>query len=456
MSTTSKLKLPPHDLDAEQSVIGSLLINPDAVISVVEILGAGDFYKEAHGHIYDAILTLYERREPIDLVTLTSELNKRDQLDAIGGKTYLSEIIAIVPTSANVEFYAKIVANKSVLRKLITTATNIAELGYKEEEEVDTLLDKAESSIFKIAQAKRSDTFSSIREILTDSFERIDELHRNRGAVAGVATGFIEMDKLLGGMQRSDMIVLAARPSMGKTSLGLNIAQNIALKTNIPVGIFSLEMSKEQLVDRLLCSEANVSMTRLRTGYLSDDDFARIGESMGILAEAPLYIDDTPGIGIMEMRAKARRLQAEVGIGFIVIDYLQLMQGRSLSGGSDNRVQEVSEISRGIKGLARELRVPIIAISQLSRAVEQRTSKIPMLSDLRESGSIEQDADVVMFIYREDYYNPDCNEEEKNIAKVIISKHRNGPTGQFNLYFKKEQTRFENLASDQHGPVDMA
>ena len=439
------LKLPPQNLDAEKSVLGSLLIDPDCIIQVVELLSPADFYKESHSDIYKAILELSERREPVDTVTLTNLLDRTGKLESLGGHAYIGEILSTTPTSANVGHYARIVSQKAVLRKLISAGSTIAEMGFKGEEEVEGILDKAESLIFQISQAQQRQEFTHIREVMTDSWERINEIHSNRGSVSGVPTGFVDLDKHLGGLQRSDMVILAARPSMGKTSLGLNIAHNVAVKGNMPVGIFSLEMSKHQLVDRLVCGEAGVDMSKLRTGYLSNEDFAKIGDAIGVLADAPIFIDDTSGLSALEMRTKARRLQAESGLSMIIIDYLQLMVGRSYGGASENRVQEVSEISRSIKGIARELNVPVIAISQLSRAVEQRQKKIPMLSDLRESGSIEQDADVVMFIYREDYYNPDCSEEEKNIAKVIIAKHRNGPTGEVDLYFKKEQTRFENL-----------
>lgn len=448
MTHRDEIKLPPQNLEAEQSVLGSLLIDPECIVNVIELLSPEDFYKEAHGEIYKAILELNEHREPIDLVTLTNQLEKTTQLEAVGGRVYLAEIVNSTPTSANVEHYAKIVAEKALLRKLINAASTIAEMGYKEEQGVSDILDKAESIVFKISQSQQHREFTSIKEILADSFERIDEIHRNKGMVSGIATGYKDLDNLLGGLQRSDMVVLAARPSMGKTSLALNIAQNVAIRSNIPVGIFSLEMSKEQLVDRLVCGEAKVDMSKLRTGFLSDDDFMRIGEAMGVLGEAPLYIDDTPGINSLEMRTKARKLQAAVGIGLLIIDYLQLMSSRYLNPSSENRVQEVSEISRSIKGLARELNIPVLAVSQLSRAVEQRTRKVPMLSDLRESGSIEQDADIVAFIYREEYYNPDCAEDEKHLAQIIVAKHRNGPTGQVNFYFKKEQTRFESLAKE--------
>ncbi|OIP95609.1 replicative DNA helicase [Candidatus Wirthbacteria bacterium CG2_30_54_11] len=435
-------KLPPQNLEAEESVLGSLLLDKNAILKTIEILRSEDFYSEINGIIYASIVDLFEKRVPTDLVTLTESLGKQKKLKLVGGASYLSALVNKVPAAIHVEYYANIVRQKSILRKMIEGAERIAEIAYDEEREIAESLDEAEQLIFNIAQKNIRSDFSEIKEILSDTFDRIDELHKNKGALSGVATGFIDLDQMLGGMQRSDLIILAARPSMGKTSLVLNIAQNVATKMHVPVGIFSLEMSKEQLVDRMLCSEADIDLRRLRTGFLKEEDFSRIGDAMGVLGEAPLYIDDTPGINILEMRAKARRLQAEVGLGLIVVDYLQLMSGYSRR--QENRVQEISEISRALKGLGRELNVPVLACSQLSRAVETRNPKIPQLSDLRESGSIEQDADVVLFIYREDYYNPDTGRQ--NIADILIAKHRNGPTGKIELVFKKEQTKFGNLA----------
>ncbi len=438
----SDLKLPPQNLEAEESVLGSLLLDKNAILKTIEILRPEDFYSDINGSIYASIVDLFEKRVPTDLVTLTESLGKQKKLKAMGGASYLSSLVNKVPAAIHVEYYANIVRQKSILRKMIEGAERIAEIAYDEEREIAESLDEAEQLIFNIAQKNIRSDFSEMKEILSDTFDRIDELHKNKGALAGVSTGFTDLDQMLGGMQRSDLIILAARPSMGKTSMVLNIAQNVATKMKVPVGIFSLEMSKEQLVDRMLCSEASIDLRRLRTGLLEKEDFNRISDAMGVLGEAPMFIDDTPGINILEMRAKARRLQAESGLGLIVVDYLQLMSGYSRR--QENRVQEISEISRALKGLGRELNVPVLACSQLSRAVETRNPKIPQLSDLRESGSIEQDADVVMFIYREDYYNPETGRQ--NIADIIVAKHRNGPTGKIELVFKKEQTKFGNLA----------
>lgn len=438
----SELRLPPQSREAEESILGALLIDKNAIVKVAEQLIPLDFYVDAHGMIYETLLELFEKRIPTDLVTLTDALKKKKQLKAIGGAGYLSELVNRVPTAAHVEYYAKLVRQKSVMRRLIESSEKIAEMAYDESKDVDVALDEAEQIIFKIAQHQVRSDFVSMKAVLSSAFDRIDELHKNKGSLSGIPTGYTEVDKILGGMQRSDLIILAARPSMGKTSLALNIAQNVATRGDTSVGIFSLEMSKEQLVDRLICAEAGIDLRRLRTGFLAEEDFQDIGRAMGVLGEANIFIDDTAGINILEMRTKARRLQAEHGLGLIVVDYLQLMSGRSSN--SDNRVQEISEISRFLKGLAREINVPVLALSQLSRAVESRPSKIPMLSDLRESGSIEQDADVVAFIYREDYYNPDT--PRQSLSDIIVAKHRNGPTGRVELFFRKEQTRFENLA----------
>jgi replicative DNA helicase len=385
------------------------------------------------------MIELYEHREPIDVVTLTNKLDEKKQLTTVGGGSYIATLASSVPTASNVIHYAKIVAEKAVLRRLLHASTEIADIAMHEEKDIPDILDKAEQAIFSVSQAHTKESFIAIGDVLAESFDRLDELHKNKDKIRGVPTGFRELDNLLAGLQPSDLIVLAARPSMGKSSLAINIAQNVAINEGIPVAIFSLEMSKEQLVDRLLCSEANVDSWKLRNANLSDSDFQRIGEAMAKLSEAPLYFDDSAMINVMEMRTKARRLQAENGLGLIIIDYLQLMQGN----GSSNRVEEVSDISRSLKGLARELGVPVIALSQLSRAVENRPSRIPQLADLRESGSIEQDADVVMFIYRDDYYEKDS--EKKNIADILIRKHRNGPVGQIELFFKPEQMLFTNL-----------
>ncbi len=432
-------KIPPQDTEAESSLLGSLLLDKDAIIKVADFLNPDDFYLDANAKIYETMLTLFEQRTPIDLVTLASKLKEQKILEEIGGNTYLTSLVNSVPSAAHVTHYGKIVAGKATLRRLINTSMDITNLGFAEKKDIDIVLDEAEQKLFSVSQKHFRQNFIPIKSILSESFDRIDELHKEKGKLRGIPTHFSELDNILAGLQNSDLIILAGRPSMGKTSLGLNIAANVATKEETPVGIFSLEMSKEQLVDRLLCSEAGVDSWKLRTGNLSDEDFPKIGHAMGVLSEAPLFIDDSASANVMEIRTKARRLQAEHGLGLIMVDYLQLMEGRY----SDSRVQEISEISRSLKALARELNIPVIALSQLSRAVEQRPDKIPQLSDLRESGSIEQDADVVMFIYREDYYKPDT--ERKFIADILIKKHRNGPIGQVELYFKPDQMKFKNL-----------
>jgi len=439
-------KLPPQNIEAEISVLGALLLDKEAIVKVMDILDSDDFYKESHKIIYEAIIELFEERNPCDIVTLSNKLEEKGELEKIGGATFLTTLTNAVPTTANVVHYAQIIKHKSTLRKLISAAAKISELGFNEKEDIETILDEAEKSIFQVSQRYLKENFISIRDVLADSFERIDQLHKDKGKLRGVPTGFTDLDNILAGLQSSDLIILAGRPSMGKTSLALNIAQHVATQENIPVGIFSLEMSKEQLVDRLICAEAGVDSWKLRTGNLSDEDFPKIGHAMGVLSEAPIYIDDSPSINALEIRAKARRLQSEHELGLIVVDYLQLMESPSRR--EANRVQEISDISRSLKGLARELNIPVLCLSQLSRAVEQRPDRIPQLADLRESGSIEQDADVVMFIYREDYYRKDT--DKKNIADILIKKHRNGPTGTVELYFNPEQMKFINLEK-KHG-----
>lgn len=435
-----KDKVPPQNPQAEASLIGALLMDKDAIIKIADIVHSEDFYVEKNGLIFDAIIKLFEKREPLDVVTLSEELEKQGILKDIGGGSYLTDLVNGVPSASHVVQYAQIVAQKATLRRLIEAASQINSMAYNEEDQLDSLLDNAERTLFDVSQKHLRQNFISIKDVLAESFDRLDSLHKDKDSIRGIPTGFNGIDNVLAGLQKSDLIILAARPSMGKTSLALNIAQNVATKQGVPVGIFSLEMSKEQLIDRLLASEAGIDSWKLRTGNLEDKDFEKINKAMGVLAEAPLYIDDSAMANVMEMRTKARRLQSEHDLGLIVIDYLQLMSGRA---GSDNRVQEISEISRGLKGLARELNVPVIALSQLSRSVEQRNPKIPQLSDLRESGSIEQDADVVMFIYREDYYEKET--EKKNIAEILIKKHRNGPTGEVELFFQPEQTLFRSI-----------
>ncbi|MDD5693523.1 MAG: replicative DNA helicase [Patescibacteria group bacterium] len=433
------IHIPPQNLEAEVSLLGSILLDKEAIVKVADIVIASDFYKDAHGDIYQAMLKLYEHREPIDVVTLTNKLEESKKLEQIGGSSYIATLASSVPSAAHITNYARIVSGKSLLRRLIRASTEIADLAMKEDDEITNILDKSEQAVFKVSQKHLKENFIPIKDVLTESFDRIDELHKDKGSIRGVPTGFKDLDNLLAGLQPSDLVILAARPSMGKTSLALNMAQHIATVEGIPVAIFSLEMSKEQLSDRLICNEAHLDSWKLRTGNLDDADFPKIGQAMATLAEAPLWIDDSSGINVLEMRTKARRLQAEHGLGLVVVDYIQLIQGN----GSSNRVEEVSDISRSLKGLARELNVPVVALSQLSRAVENRPSRIPQLADLRESGSIEQDADVVMFIYREDYYEQDT--ERKNTADILIRKHRNGPTGQIELYFKPEQMRFTTV-----------
>lgn len=433
-------RMPPQNVDIEQSILGAILLEQDAILQVSDKLIPEDFYREDHRVIYEAMLKLFEKRNPIDALTLTDTLESSKKLSFVGGASYIATLTGMANSTAHLGHHADIVRSKAMLRKLISAASRISELGYKEDAETDMVLDEAESLLFGVSKNYLSNNFVPIGRLLSESFERIDDLHKNKGALRGVPTGFKELDGLLGGFQKSDLIILAARPSMGKTAFCLNIAEFAAVKGKAKVAIFSLEQSKDQLVDRLLSSAAGVDSWKLRTGNLADEDFPLIGNAYGVLSEAHIYIDDTPGLTATEVRTKARRLQMENGLDMVIIDYLQLMQGRN----QENRVQEISEISRSLKGLARELQVPVIALSQLSRNVESRPDKRPMLSDLRESGAIEQDADVVIFIYRDDYYERDS--EKKNIAEILIRKHRNGPVGEVSLYFQPEQTRFRNLS----------
>lgn len=444
-------KMPPQNIEAESSLLGCLLIDKDAIIKVADIITAEDFYKDNHGVIFSAVKELFAHHEPIDILSLTSKLEEKNQLEAVGGRSYLAYLANSVATASHVAHYANIVQRKATLRRLISTAAEITELGYREDEDVDNVLDKAEHKLFNVSQKYLKQIFVPIDSLLTEAFDRIDELHKQSGKLRGLPTGFADLDNLLAGLQKSDLVILAARPSVGKTSLAMDIARQTAVKTKTPVGIFSLEMSKEQLVDRMLCAQANVSLWRMRTGRLSDkeedDDFSRIGQAMGALSEAPIYIDDSATSNIMEIRTKARRLQIEKGLGLLIIDYLQLMEGRGRYG--DNRVQEVAEITRALKGVARELNIPVLALSQLSRAVEQTKPAIPKLAHLRESGSIEQDADVVMFIYRKaadrGYNYDELPEEQKNLAEIYVAKHRNGPTGKINLFFDENTVSFKNM-----------
>ena len=436
-------KLLPQNIEAECGVLGSIIIDPEAIVQVADFLHSDDFYRDAHRTIYEVILQLYEQREPADFITICDELERRNKLEEVGGASYITSLINQVPTSGNVEYYGRIVERTSILRRLIHAAGQIAAIAY-EEGDADVALDKAEQLIFNISQRHARTDFSLLRDILSEYMNKLDQLHERRGTIVGVPTGFTDLDRLTGGLQRSDLIILAARPAIGKTSLALSLAHNSTVKYQHSVAIFSLEMSKEQLVQRLLSMDAGVDQQRLRTGWIEDDEWDRIIYAMGTLSEANIWIDDTPGITTVEMRSKARRLQAEHGIDLIIVDYLQLMQSVLGSGKrNENRVQEISEVSRNLKALARELNLPVLALAQLSRAVESRQSKVPQLSDLRESGSLEQDADIVMFIYRDDIYNPES--ERKNIADIIVAKHRNGPVGEVSLYFQASQTRFRDL-----------
>lgn len=441
---------PPQNAEAEASLLGALLIDTDAIVKIADSLRPGDFYDKRHERIYEAILQLYERHEAIDVLTLANRLRNNGYLDSVGGPGYLTELTNFVPTAAHVEQYAEIVAQKALRRRLIAASSEIVDLGYDESKQLNELIENAETRLFEVSQQHIKQDVISLETILAESFDRLDDLHKDKQKIRGIPTGFKDVDNMLAGFQRSDLIILAARPSMGKTALALNFAHNIAIQANQPILIFSLEMSKEQLVDRLLSMESGVDAWALRTGNLTDADFEKIGHAMGTLSEAPIFIDDTPGITISDLRTKARREAHQRPLGLIIVDYLQLMSGGSKFGGDFNRVQEISEISRGLKGVARELNVPVLALSQLSRSVESRTPQIPQLADLRESGSIEQDADVVAFIYREEYYNPET--DRTKLTDLFIKKHRNGPTGGVELYFDNERQRFRNLEKRHHDP----
>ena len=434
-------KVPPHDIEAEQAVIGSMLTDKDAVVSAIEVLKEDDFYRADNKAIYSAILNLYNRAEPIDIITVKAELETMGKFEQVGGLEYLAELPEKVPTTANSMKYIKIVEEKSTLRNLIKTANEIIELGYDPTEDVDDIMEGAEKKIFNIMQNKNQKGYSAMKDVLVESFTKLEELYNRKQHITGVPSGFTDLDYRTAGFHGSDLILIAARPAMGKSAFALNIATNAAVKAKIPVAIFSLEMSKEQMVNRILCSEAMVDSNKVRTGKLEEDDWTKLAETIGPLSEAEIYIDDTPGISVMEIRAKCRKLKLEKNIGMVVIDYLQLVQGSNKRNGS--REQEISEISRSLKILAKELNVPVIALSQLSRAVEQRPDHRPMLSDLRESGAIEQDADIVMFLYRDDYYNEDS--DKKGIAEVIIAKHRGGSTGTVDLLWLGSYTKFVDL-----------
>jgi len=442
-SMSTNLKLPPQNLEAEQSVLGALMLDKNAIINVADILLPEDFYKPAHVKIYEVILKLYEKREPIDILSVTAKLKDENILKEIGGNSYLTQLMESVPTSAHVEHYAKIVREKRVLRDLIKTSAEITENAIGSTEDIETILDTIEQKVFAISQHSFSQKFIQLKDELQTAYERIEKLHRGEGSLRGVTTGFAELDNMLSGFQKSDLVVLGARPSLGKTSLALDIARNAALKENIPVGIFSLEMSREQIVDRFISSEAQIPLWELRTGRLkNDEDFELIQQALGQLSQAPIFIEDTPSPTILQMRSMARRLQAEHGLGLIVVDYLQLIQPRAHS---ENLVQQVTEFSRGLKSMARELNVPVLALSQLSREVDKRDNKRPRLSDLRESGSIEQDADVVLFIYRKEPDRINPNSDDQNTAEIIIAKHRNGPVGTVKLKFDQEKASFRSI-----------
>ncbi len=443
---------PPQSLEAEASLLGAILIDPDALVKVADVVSVEDFFDARHQRIYEAITVLYEKRSPIDVLTLADQLKGNGFLDAIGGPSYLTELTNFVPTAAHAEQYADIVAQKAVRRRLITASQEIVGLGFDESKALRELIEEAETSLFQVSQQHVKQSIVSIESILAESFERLDDLHKDKKKIRGVPTGYRDLDNTLAGLQRSDLFILAARPSMGKTAFVMNLAHKIATEAKESVLIFSLEMSKEQLVDRLLSMESGVDAWALRTGNLTDSDFEKIGQAMGNLSEASIFIDDTPGITVSDMRTKARREAHKRPLGLIVVDYLQLMSGGSRFSSSDNRVQEVSEISRGLKAVARELNVPLIALSQLSRSVDSRSPAIPVLSDLRESGSIEQDADVVAFVYREDYYNPDT--DRPNIMEIHIRKHRNGPTGTVELYFDRERQRIRSLDTKHSDPFN--
>lgn len=433
-------KVPPHDIEAEQAVIGSMLTDQEAVYAAIERLKPEDFYREDNKQIYTAILNIYNKAEPIDIITLKAELSSMGKLDAVGGLEYIVELPEKVPTTANVDRYIKIVEEKSLLRNLIRAANEILSSGYAQEDDVENIVDHAEKKIFDVMQKKSQKGYTTIKDVLVESFTKLEELYNQKEHITGVPTGFAELDKKTAGLHGSELILIAARPAMGKSAFALNIGSYAATRANVPVAIFSLEMSKEQVGNRILCSEALVDSNNVRTGELNDEELGKLAETSGELSQAPIYIDDTPGISVMEIRAKCRKLKLEKNIGLVIIDYLQLIQG---SRKTSSREQEIAEISRSLKILAKEIEVPVIALSQLSRAVEARPDHRPMLSDLRESGSIEQDADIVMFLYRDDYYNEDS--EKKNIAEVIIAKQRAGSTGTVELAWLGKYTKFANL-----------
>ena len=437
-------KIPPHDIEAEQAILGSMLIDKDAVINAIEVLKEEDFYREDNKTIYSAMLSLYARSEPIDIITVKSELTQIGKFETVGGLEYLASLPDKVPVVSNIENYIQIVEEKSILRKLIKASNEISQMGYEQTEETERIMDVAEKKIFDIMQNRNTKGYTPIKEVLINAIDELEKLYNHKGGITGIATGFIDLDRITAGLHNSDLVLIAARPAMGKSAFALNIASHVAIREKVPVAVFNLEMSKEQLGSRILCSEAMVDSNKVRTGNIEEEDWIKLVSAVGPLSEAEIYIDDTPGISISEIRAKCRKMKLEKNIGLIIIDYLQLIQGTGKKNVS--REQEISEISRSLKILAKELDVPVIALSQLSRAAEQRTDHKPMLSDLRESGAIEQDADIVMFIYREDYYNPDT--ERKNIAEIILAKHRAGATGTVELMWLGSYTKFVNLARE--------
>ncbi|TCI25984.1 replicative DNA helicase [Exiguobacterium sp. SH3S2] len=448
MSDAIQVNTPPHSVEAEQAVLGAVILDSDRLITASERVDPDDFYRVSHQRIFEAMLKINDRGELVDLVTLSSELQSQGILDEIGGLNYLAEIAEAVPAIGNIGYYLNVVDQKAALRRLIRTATNIVSDGYERQDEVDAVLSDAERNILKVSQRKGQSSFHSIGSVLSDAYSTIEKLHQSSGEITGIATGFSDLDKMTAGFQRNDLIIVAARPSVGKTAFALNISQNVAVRTGENVAIFSLEMGAEQLVMRMLCAEGNIDAQRLRTGRLESEDWGRLSLAMSSLSQAGIFIDDTPGLRVNEIRAKCRRLKQEYGLGMIMIDYLQLIVGNGKPG--ENRQQEVSEISRTLKAIARELQVPVIALSQLSRGVESRQDKRPMMSDIRESGAIEQDADIVAFLYRDDYY--DKESEDANTIEIIIAKQRNGPTGTVKLSFRKEYNKFVNMETQAFAP----
>ena len=448
MSDAIQVNTPPHSVEAEQAVLGAIILDSDRLITASERVDPDDFYRVSHQRIFEAMLKINDRGELVDLVTLSSELQAQGILDEIGGLNYLAEVAESVPAIGNIGYYLNVVDQKAALRRLIRTATNIVSDGYERQDEVDSVLSDAERNILKVSQRKGQSSFHPIGSVLSDAYSTIEKLHQSSGEITGIATGFTDLDKMTAGFQRNDLIIVAARPSVGKTAFALNISQNVAVRTGENVAIFSLEMGAEQLVMRMLCAEGNIDAQRLRTGRLEAEDWGRLSLAMSSLSQAGIYIDDTPGLRVNEIRAKCRRLKQEHGLGMIMIDYLQLIVGNGKPG--ENRQQEVSEISRTLKAIARELQVPVIALSQFSRGVESRQDKRPMMSDIRESGAIEQDADIVAFLYRDDYY--DKESEDANTIEIIIAKQRNGPTGTVKLSFRKEYNKFVNMETQAFAP----